>query len=72
MISTIIKVKTKWMKKLNDNAHIVDLSKDFGINYIFNIEDLVDYKGLDFNPKKSLVHGPSPELMFDISTLVHS
>jgi len=34
------------LKKLIDNAS----SQDFGISSIFNIEDVVDYKGLDFNP----------------------
>jgi len=28
---------------------------------IFNIEDLVDYKGLDFSPRNPLVNKPSPE-----------
>ena len=42
------------LKKLNNNTYVFDVSQDFGISFTFNIEDLVDYKGPDFN--LSLIH----------------
>ena len=42
------------LKKLNHNAYIIDLSQDFSVNSTFNIGDLVDYKGHDFNSSKSI------------------
>ena len=50
------------MKKLNNNVYIIDLPKNFGIGSI-NVEDLVDYKGLNFNP---LVNEPSSEPIFEM------
>jgi len=42
------------LKKLNCNVYIIN----FDINSIFNIEDLVDYKGFDFNPSNLLMNHP--------------
>ena len=40
--------------------HIIDLRNDYSINYTFKVENLVDYKGLDFNASKSLVDNSEP------------
>ena len=50
------------LKKLGDNAYGIDLLVSFDINSIFNIENLVDYKGLDFNDSNPLDDKPSHEL----------
>jgi len=49
------------LKKLNDNAYAIDLPQDFGISFIFKIEDLVYYKGTDFNSDNPLDDKPSLE-----------
>ena len=38
----------KILIKLNNNAYVIDLSKNFKINPTLNVKDLVDYNGLDF------------------------
>jgi len=50
---------------LNDDAYAIDLLKNFGTSFIFNVEDVVDYKGLDFNPGNPLVDEPFPEPIFE-------
>ena len=56
---------------MNNNTHVVDLSKYFDINYTFNIEDLVDYKNFDFNSINPQDDKPSLEL-FSESLLLPS
>ena len=50
----------KILEKLNDNAYVIDLPKDFGISSTFNVADLVMYKGPDFNPHNPLLEEPEP------------
>ena len=45
----------KILTKLNDNVYDIDLPEDFKINHVSNIEDLMEYKGPNFNPNNSLL-----------------
>jgi len=59
------------LKKLNCNAYVIYLSKDFSISSAFNIENLVDYKGIDFNPSNFFIDEPSYKPIFERSSLHH-
>ena len=45
----------KILKKINVNAYVIDLPSNFEISSIFNISDLVAYKGQLFNSDNPLV-----------------
>ena len=51
------------IKRIDDNAYILNLPEGFGISHIFNIEDLVAYKGSDFNPSNPLLDEPTQDLI---------
>ena len=53
------------LKKLKCHAYVINLLKDFYISSIFNIEDIVDYKCLDFNPSNFFIDEPSHGLIFE-------
>ena len=42
------------MKRINDNAYVLNLPEGFDISSIFNVEDLVVYNGPAFNPSNPL------------------
>ena len=50
------------LMKLNENAYAINLFINVGISFTFNVEYLVDYKGLDVIP---LVDEPFHELIFE-------
>jgi len=51
------------IKRINNNAYVLNLHEGFDISLIFNIEDLVAYKGPDFNPSNPLLDEPIQDLM---------
>jgi len=53
------------LKKLNCHVYVID----FDISSIFNIEDLVDYKGFDFNSTNFLIDEPSRKPIFERSSI---
>ena len=61
----VVRDYSKFLKKINSNAYVVDLPPDFGISLSFNIEDLVVYKGSNFFPDNPLLDEASPEPIFE-------
>ena len=51
------------IKRIIDNAYVLNLLKGFGTSPIINIEDLVAYKGPDFNPSNPLLDEPTQDLV---------
>ena len=51
------------MKRINDNACVLNLPEGFGISPIFNVENLVAYKGPEFNPSNPLLDEPTQDLI---------
>ena len=56
----------KILNKLNCDTYAIHFSRDYVINCTFNINDLVDYKGLDCSP---LIDKPSTKSFFENSSL---
>ena len=50
------------MKRINNNAYVINLPEGFGISPIFNVENLVAYKGTDFYPSNLLLNEPTRDL----------
>jgi len=50
------------IKRINDNASVLNLPEGFGISPIFNVEDLVAYKSSYFNPSSLLLDEPTQDL----------
>ena len=53
------------IKRIDDNAYVLNFPESFGISLIFNVEDLVAYKRPDFNPSNPLLDEPTHDLTFE-------
>ena len=56
----------KILNKQNCNTYVIDLSRDYDINCIFNINNLVDYKDFDCS---LMIDKPFPKLFSESSPL---
>ena len=52
------------MKRINDNTYVLNLPEDFDISLIFIVEDLVAYRGLDFNPSNPSLDETTQDLYY--------
>ena len=53
------------IKRIDDNAYVLNLPEGFGISLIFDVENLGGYKAFDFNPSKPLLDEPTQVLILE-------
>jgi len=53
------------IKRIDDNAYVLNLPEGFGISLIFNVENLVGYKAFDFNPSNPVLDEPTRDLILE-------
>lgn len=50
----------KILARINDNAYVIYLPKEFGISSTFKVKDLIEYQCLDFNHTNPLLDESRP------------